>query len=104
MSGRGYLFTWFALIALAALSLGLSFLHWPAGGLAASLAIATVKATLVVWFFMHLAEQRFLNRLIVVIAALLFALLIGLTAADVATRRTFPAGPRPTENSAFYRR
>jgi cytochrome c oxidase subunit 4 len=104
LTARTYLLTWLALIVLAAISLGLSFLHLPAFDLSASLVIATVKAALVAWFFMHLAEQPFASRLVLLVSVLLFALLISLTALDVASRRTFPKGPRPGDQNAFYRR
>src|SRR5437762_2657760 len=104
LTATQYVLTWAALIVLAAISLGASFLGWTSADLAISLVIASMKATLVAWFFMHLAEQRFANRLVVVIAVLLFALLISLMALDVATRHTFPKGPRPGEDNQFYQR
>jgi hypothetical protein len=42
---------------------------------------------------MHLYEQRFANRAVMLVSVLLAAILIALTAADVLSRHTFP--PRP---------
>jgi cytochrome c oxidase subunit 4 len=103
-SGTTYVVTFVGLIVLATLSLFLSFLHWPAGDLVISLGIAVVKALGVLWFFMHLAEQRFTYRFTVLISVLFVALLMGLTVVDVATRHTFPAAPQPTAAEKFYRR
>src|SRR5438067_370378 len=100
----GYLFTFVALLALATLSLGLSFLHWPKGDLVVSLVIAVFKALLVLFFFMHLAEERFSSRATILVSVMFVVILVGLTAADVATRHTFPPCPRPTANEPFYRR
>jgi caa(3)-type oxidase subunit IV len=81
-----YFATWLALVALAAASLGLSFL--PLGGWAVpvAMAIAGVKGLLVAAVFMHLAEEPFVHSLALGAAVGLLLLLAGFTAADVATR------------------
>ena len=97
-----YVATFVGLLVLATLSLLLSFLHWPRGDLIVSLIIAGLKALLVLFFFMHLIEQRFTNRVTVLVSLGFAALLIGLTAADVATRDTSPAGDEPPRGDPFY--
>ena len=104
VSGVGYLLTYLGLIALATLSLGLSFLHWSTGDLVISLVIAAVKATLVFWFFMHLHEQRFANRMVVLVSFAMVSILIALMALDVASRHTDPPAPRPSSSTELYRR
>jgi cytochrome c oxidase subunit 4 len=86
VTAKGYTLTFVVLLALATLSLLLSYIHWPRLDLALSLLIAAAKAGLVLFFFMHLIEQRFTNRLAFFVSLGFVALLIGLTAADVATR------------------
>jgi caa(3)-type oxidase subunit IV len=103
LSLTNYLFTYVALIALAALSLGLSFIRWGDGDLVVGLGIASIKAFLVFWIFMHLIEQQFANRLFMLISILLFILLVSLTAVDVASRHTFPRGLTPTQTNSLYR-
>jgi len=103
LSLTNYLLTYVALLALAALSLGLSFIRWGAGDLVVALGIATIKAFLVFWIFMHLIEQRFANRLFMLVSILLFILLVTLTAVDVASRHTFPRGLTPTSTNSLYR-
>src|SRR5579883_634434 len=102
VSGAAYSLTFVGLLVLATLSLLLSFLHWSTGDLVVSLVIAAVKALLVLFFFMHLVEQRLTNRLAVLVAVGFAALLIGLTAADVASRHTFQAKMKPPQLDTFY--
>ncbi|HZS37037.1 MAG TPA: cytochrome C oxidase subunit IV family protein [Polyangia bacterium] len=104
VTGLGYALTFLALIVLATLSLVLSLVHWPIGDLAISLVIAAIKAVLVLWFFMHLVEQRFANRFVVAVSVGFVALLVGLAAADVVTRHTYAPRPEPPRDEPFYRR
>jgi len=104
VSGLAYVVTFAALLVLATVSLLLSFLHWPTGDLIVSLVIAAVKAILVLCFFMHLVEQPFSHALTIVVSVGFVTLLVGLAAADVASRRTFPARVRPVAAQVFYQR
>lgn len=99
-----YVGTFVGLLLLATVSLLLSFLHWKVGGLVVSLGIAVVKALLVLFFFMHLVEQRFTNRMTMLVGLMFVSLLVGLTAADVATRHTFADCTRPSPDEPFYSR
>lgn len=83
---RAFRRTFLALLALSALTFGLSFLHLGALEVPAALAIASLKATLVVLFFMHLWEQPRGNAAALALAVFLTATLVALVAADVATR------------------
>lgn len=88
ITGRTYLRTWVALLALAAATFGLSFLPLGVFHTPVALLIAGVKAALIALFFMHLAEERGSIPVAVGVWVLLLAILIALTAADVATRHT----------------
>jgi cytochrome c oxidase subunit 4 len=103
-SARAYVLTFAALVLLAALSLVLSLIELPRVGLPIALAVAATKALLVLFIFMHLAEQRFSHRATMLLSAGFVALLVGLTVADVVSRRTFPAAPRPPVHDRFYLR
>jgi cytochrome c oxidase subunit 4 len=94
VSGRAYAATWIGLLVLTATSFGVSRLDLGPWDLVAALAIAVVKSGLVLALFMHLVETRLSSRLVVLVAALLVTLLVGLTATDVATRHTYPAAPQ----------
>jgi cytochrome c oxidase subunit IV len=87
---RRYAFTLLALLALTLITF-LSARELDAyvpGMLRVPLAIgiATVKAGLVLWFFMHLGEHAPTSRAYVLAAAVLLTLMIGMVVADVATR------------------
>lgn len=91
-----YFATWGALVALAALSLGLSFLRLGDAYLALSLVIAAVMAVIALVFFMHLDEERFAVALVPISVIFFVALLVSLVALDIASRRTFPDAPAPS--------
>jgi len=95
---RHYLFTYGGLIALATLSLVLAVLPIHTG-VAAALAIAAVKALLVLGWFMHLVEENLGSKLVILVSTLLVATLIALTALDPLTRAPFP--PAPAQNAQF---
>ena len=89
LGGSGYLLVWVLLLVCTTTSFGVSRLSLPeAWAITVALAIAALKSTLVLLFFMHLIEQRATARLVIVVSVLLIVLLVGLTAADVATRHT----------------
>lgn len=90
-------FTWIVLLVLTALSFGVSRLGLSgAMELAAAMAISVTKTVFVLFIFMHLLEQRFANRLIVIVTALFIVLLVTLSVADPLTRKTYPRLPDPS--------
>lgn len=90
---RSILLTGVGLIALWALSFGLSFADLGHAGLPVALAIAVVKATLVGAIFMELASASASIRFSVLAAGALAALLIGLVVADIEMRDPPPLVP-----------
>jgi cytochrome c oxidase subunit 4 len=83
------------LLALAAASYGLSFVHSGAWGLPLALGIAALKAGIVISVFMELRREAASVQLAAATALLMMLLLVALTAADVATR-TGPTVLPPT--------
>ena len=91
-----YVAVWIALLLFTALTVALGRMHLAGSwGLLAALAIAVVKSTLVVLFFMHLWDHGGANRLVLATTLVFVALLIGLVLLDSATR--FPLANPPTE-------
>lgn len=78
------------LLLLAGASYGLSFLALGAFALPLALAIASAKALIVLWVFMEFGELSSSARLAAGAALLMFALLVSLMVADVATRECPP--------------
>jgi cytochrome c oxidase subunit 4 len=97
VSALSYILVFVALLVLATASLVASFLH---AGVTVAMIIAFIKSVLVLFFFMHLIEQSFTNRLTIFVSLGFVALLVGLTCADVASRYT-PA-PAPSHSDRFY--
>jgi caa(3)-type oxidase subunit IV len=90
------LLTWLALLALGALSLLLSFLHLGPAFVGIALALAAAQAALALVSFMHVGAARLSGVMVPVAVAFFVALLVSLTATDVATRRTFPRALVPS--------
>jgi cytochrome c oxidase subunit 4 len=96
-SARGYTAVWLALLVLTAISYAVAQAHVGALEIPIMLTVAIVKAALVVMIFMHLREQPFAPRMVIVVSALFVILLVALTVADVVTRTTYPAAPQRYE-------
>jgi cytochrome c oxidase subunit 4 len=84
-----------ALLALAAVSYGLSFVPLGAFALAVALAIAASKALLVLWIFMQFGRVPPSAKLGALAAFFMLALLMSLMAADIASREPAPPAPPP---------
>jgi cytochrome c oxidase subunit 4 len=82
---------WAALVALMLASLGSAYLRLGVGNLAAGLAIAVVKAAIVVWLFMRLRTSSATVRIVAATALATLLLLVGLSSVDYATRSAQPA-------------
>jgi cytochrome c oxidase subunit 4 len=80
-SVRGYIFVFIALLAGTILTVWASFIQFGSQeiNIAVALTIATVKAFLVVAYFMHLISERKMIYLVLGFTAFFFAGLMGLT-------------------------
>ena len=83
-----YALVWLALMVLLALTVLGAHVFTGLVSTAVGLAVATVKAALVVWIFMHLRHHHGLTRLAAFFALLWLALLLAFTLADFLTRVT----------------
>jgi cytochrome c oxidase subunit IV len=90
---KGYMVVFGALLALTLLTVGVSYVDKPpALTVAVGLALATAKAGLVAWFFMHLSHERRIVYLTLAVTVMFFVALIGLilwTEADHITGAEF---------------
>src|SRR4051812_549787 len=97
-----YIYAWVGLLALTGISWALSYAHLGPIETGVALGIACVKATLVALIFMEAIEARFSAMLLPIGGLVLVAILVGLAALDVGTRRTFPRAPLvPAESPAL---
>jgi cytochrome c oxidase subunit 4 len=81
------------LLALAAISYALSFARLGALGLVLALAIAALKALVVLWFFMQFGRLPASAKLAALAACFMLALMLSLMAADIALREPEPSEP-----------
>jgi len=81
-----YLAVWAALICLTGVTLGVSYLDLAGVGFQTALLIATLKASLVLLYFMHLRYEARMYFTMVLIILITYAVFIGLTFSDYAFR------------------
>ena len=87
--GPGYgLFVsiWGALMAFTAITVYVSTIHFGFLNVVVAMGIATAKASLVVFFFMHLKYENLTFKLMVLMAFAILAIFIGFTFFDTAYR------------------
>lgn len=88
-----YLVVWIALLILTAVTYFSAKVNLGWANLPLALAIATTKAGLVVWYFMHLRDQRGLNRIVFAVSVFMVFLLMLFSVGDTMTRWTFTNPP-----------
>ncbi len=80
---RTFLFVWIALLCFTALTIEAAHLQLGEWSMVANIAIASSKASLVLWFFMHLKYERRLFKLLLFVPLLTISIIIGLTFFDI---------------------
>ncbi|MGO9409510.1 MAG: cytochrome C oxidase subunit IV family protein [Spirochaetia bacterium] len=82
-----YILVWVGLVVLTALTVTSASLNFGRVGIMIVLAIAAIKSSLVLLYFMNLLfEKRLLLKILVPIAVCVLAIFIGLTYTDVLFR------------------
>jgi cytochrome c oxidase subunit IV len=81
-----YIATWLALMALTAITVGVSYLNLGAANLAIALIVATTKATIVALFFMHLRWDLRFHSIIFTFSVIFLFIFIWFTMYDTETR------------------
>ncbi len=80
---KAYIVVWLCLLALTATTVAVARLHLTDYAVLASIFIATVKAALVVTFFMHLRHEPWILKIMLFLALLALTLIVLLTFSDV---------------------
>jgi cytochrome c oxidase subunit 4 len=83
---RGLVAVWIALVLLLAGSAASSLVDLGWGNVAVNLLVAAAKTALIGMFYMRLRHSLGAVRVAIAVMLLIFALLIGLSMADVVTR------------------
>jgi cytochrome c oxidase subunit 4 len=80
---RTYLFVWIALLILTGLTIEAAQLRMGAWSMFANIAVASTKASLVLWFFMHLKYEKLLFKLLLLVPVITIGIIIGMTFFDI---------------------
>jgi cytochrome c oxidase subunit 4 len=85
-----YITIFLALMVGTALTVGAAFVDLGQFNFAVAMAIATAKATLVVWYFMHVKYQSSLTKLTLATGLFFLAILLGMMMIDYGGRAFSP--------------
>ena len=93
-----YLKTLIALLILTGITVGASYIHFGSGAanVVVALTIATIKATLVALFFMHLLHDKKVNALIAAAGFIFLGLFLMFTLLDFDSRQDYQPRNLPT--------
>jgi len=80
---KTYYIVWICLLVLTAMTVAVSNLELGKYGALISVFIASVKAGLILLFFMHLKYEGFLIRAMLLLTVMTIAVIIGLTFSDI---------------------
>jgi len=81
-----YVLIWLGLLVLTAVTITAASLQFGAFSVLAAIAIATVKGTLVLFYFMHLKYEDRVFKLMLLLALFTLAVIMVLTFVDTAMR------------------
>jgi cytochrome c oxidase subunit 4 len=80
---KTYIAAWLGLLALTAATIKAAELHLGALSMLANLLIASSKASLVLWFFMHLKYEKRIFKVMLLVPIATLTIIIGLTFFDI---------------------
>lgn len=83
VSSKTFVLVWIALLCLTGLTIKAAQLRMGAWSMFANLMIASTKAGLVLWFFMHLKYEKLMLKLLLLVPIVTITIIIGLTFLDV---------------------
>jgi cytochrome c oxidase subunit 4 len=101
VSPRVYAVVFISLIIFTVTTAAVSFIDLGPFNVVVALAIATIKASLVVLFFMHARYIKGRTQLVIIAGIFWLAIMLSLTLADYTTRRPEPSSNRLQPASHF---
>lgn len=93
-----YITIFLALMVGTALTVGAAFVDMGSFNFPVAMLIAVFKASLVVWYFMHVKYQSHLTKLTVATGLFFLAILLGMMLIDYSSKDFTPM-PRPTNDA-----
>ncbi len=82
-AAKTYIIVWIALLCLTGLTIKAAQMKMGEWSMVANIAIASAKAGLVLWFFMHLRQEKRLFKLLIFVPLITISIIIGLTFFDI---------------------
>ena len=80
---KTFMLVWIALLILTGLTITAAQLRMGEWSMVANIAIASTKAGLVLWFFMHLKYEKRIFKLLLFVPIITISIIIGLTFFDI---------------------
>jgi len=80
---KTFIYVWIALIVLTATTIMVAGLHLGRFSTLTALVIASIKASLVLWFFMHLKYEKRVFKILLLVPIATLTFIIGLTFFDI---------------------
>lgn len=80
---RTFILVWISLLILTGLTIKAAQLRMGEWSMVANIAIASTKASLVLWFFMHLKYEKRIFKLLLFVPIITISIIIGLTFFDI---------------------
>lgn len=99
-----YITIFVALMVGTALTVGAAFVNLGTFNFPVAMFIAIFKASLVVWYFMHVKYQSHLTKLAIATGLFFLAILLGETMVDYASKDAFHHLPPPVEESSVIKK
>jgi cytochrome c oxidase subunit 4 len=82
-SDKTFILVWIVLLILTGVTIRAAQMRMGAWSMLANILIASTKATLVLWFFMHLKFERKMFKLLLFVPIITISIIIGLTFFDI---------------------
>lgn len=89
-SNKTYIMVWIALMIFTGITVYVSYIHFGVFNIVVALGVASIKASIVALFFMHLKFEDSITWVFALFPLSLLALLIGMTILDTFTRVVVP--------------
>ena len=98
-----YLGIFGALMVLTGITVGAAFVNLGQFNFLVAMIIAVFKASLVVWFFMHVKYQSSLTKLTVATGLFFLAILLGMMLIDYSSKAFTPMPPKVSPDAEFQK-
>jgi caa(3)-type oxidase subunit IV len=98
-----YITIFASLMVLTAVTVGAAFINLGQFNFLVAMLVAGFKASLVVWYFMHMKHQSHLTKLALAVGMLFLVIVLGETMIDYASKDFSPMPPRVNPDSEFQR-